>query len=420
MDLLARVREEMALEANIRKSYTYRFLMNLQLWWPIWVIYLQRSRGLSLTQITLLDTPFFLLIVLSEVPTGAIADRFGRRVSLMIGSTLLAVAVFVFGMATNYAVILVSYTAWGLALTFQNGADAAILYDSLKLIGREDDFQKINGHLWALTSLAVLIAILIGAPIASATSLSFPIELSAGIALLAVPVAFSMHEPTVPREAHEPYPRMVLDGVREAWRQPPLRYIIFFSALVFAATFTPLIFVQPFLSRHGVGTGDLGFWQAPVRAFGIIAALGTYRFISRVGHAGAFLALPVALAICNFALAGIDNIIVFAAFLPMGMVAGMQNPVIATYVNRRIPSERRATILSVQSVCGSMLLAASEPIGGFIADQFGLRVTFFAFGLLITVAGSALYALWLRADSAAPVVAEDLLREPAGEPVGIS
>jgi len=93
MDLLTRIREDMALEGNVWKSYAYRFLMNLQLWWPIWVIYLQRSRGLSLTQITLLDTPFFLLIVLSEVPTGAIADRFGRRVSLMLGSTMLAVAV---------------------------------------------------------------------------------------------------------------------------------------------------------------------------------------------------------------------------------------------------------------------------------------------------------------------------------------
>lgn len=420
MDLLTRIREDMALEGNVWKSYAYRFLMNLQLWWPIWVIYLQRSRGLSLTQITLLDTPFFLLIVLSEVPTGAIADRFGRRVSLMLGSTMLAVAVFVFGIADNYVVILISYSAWGLAMTFQNGADAAILYDSLKLVGREDDFQKINSRLWALTSLAVLIAILIGAPIASATSLSFPIELSAGIALLAVPVAFSMHEPVVPKEVHEAYPVMVLNGIREAWRQPALRYVIFFSGILFATTFTPLIFVQPYLHEHGVGTGDLGIWQAPVRAFGILSALGAHRFISKLGQAGAMLALPVTLALCNLALAGFDYAIVYAAFLPIGMVAGMQNPVLATYVNRRIPSARRATILSVQSVVGSMLLAVSEPVGGFIADRFGLRAVFLAFGLMAATFGAAIYVLWFRADTAAETSAEGLLREPAGEPVGIS
>ena len=106
MDLLGRIREDMALEANVWKSYLYRFLMNFQLWWPIWVIYLQKERGLSLTQITLLDTPFFLLIVLAEVPTGAIADRFGRRTSLMLGSSLFALAVFIFGIADNYLIIL--------------------------------------------------------------------------------------------------------------------------------------------------------------------------------------------------------------------------------------------------------------------------------------------------------------------------
>src|SRR5262245_39570557 len=154
MDLLGRIRDDMAFEGNVWKSYLYRFLMNFQLWWPIWVIYLQKERGLSLTQITALDVPFFLLVVLAEVPTGAIADRWGRRISLMLGSLMFSVAVFVFGIAQSYPILLLSYTAWGFGLTFQSGADTAILYDSLKAIDREDDFQKINSRMWALTSTA--------------------------------------------------------------------------------------------------------------------------------------------------------------------------------------------------------------------------------------------------------------------------
>ena len=399
MDLLARIRDDMAYEGNIWKSYLYRFLMEFQLWWPIWVIYLQKQRGLSLTQITLLDTPFFVLMVLAEVPTGAIADRFGRRWSLVLGSSLFAVAVFIFAIADSYPVILLSYGAWGLGLTFQNGADVALLYDSLKAVGRDEEFQKINSRLTAMRSLAVLLAILIGAPIAEATSYSFPIMLSAGIALLAVPVALSMHEGrSGHRESHEQYLQTLISGLRDVWRQSALRYIILYSGIIMTATFTPLVFQQPFLSDHGVGTGNLGLWQAPIRGAGIVSALLAYQFVSRTGQRGAFFALPVMLVVANLSLAGIDHGWAAASFLGMGMVAGLQPPIIATYVNKRIPSERRATILSVQSVVASGILAISQPIGGIVADQFGLRAVFLTFALMTLALAIPTLLLWNRAE----------------------
>lgn len=423
MDLLGRIRDEMAFEGNVWKSFVYRFLMNFQLFWPIWVIYLQKERGLSLTQITLLDVPFFLVIVFAEIPTGAIADRFGRRVSLMLGSLMFAIAVFVFGIAESYPIILLSYTAWGLGLTFQSGADAAILYDSLKTVGREDDFQKINSRLWALTSVAVLVALLIGAPIAAATSFTLAIVLSAGISLLAVPVAWSMHEPRAEHSnEHEHYLQTVITGVRDAWRQPALRYIIMFSGLLNAVTFTPLIFVQPFLDQHGVGTGNLGLWQAPVRGAGVVAALLVHQFVSRAGQRAAFFAMPAAIAVAMFALAGIDSLWVYVVFLGVGMVAGMQNPVLASYVNRRIPSERRATMLSVQSVIASFLLAGIEPLSGVLADQFGLQAMFLAMGLIVGVLGTGVLLLWNRAETNALKSEGDRAPVPerANEPVAVS
>jgi MFS family permease len=400
VDLLGRIREEMALEANIGKSFLYRFLMQFQLWWPIWVIYLQRDRDLSLTQITLLDTPFFLLIVFAEVPTGAIADRYGRRVSLMLGSAMFALAVFIFGVAENYVVILLSYTAWGLALTLQSGADTALLYDSLKSMGREEEFQKINGRMWALTSLAVVLAILIGAPIAAATSLSTPILLSAGIALAAVPVAFSMREPSYREQGEpEPYFQMVRTGIRDAWNRKPLRYIMAFSGLLQAAVFAPLIFLQPFLDSFDVGTGNLGLWQAPVRGAGMIAAFFAHRLISRMGERAAFFAMPVTLGIAYISLAGVDAMWVYAAFIPVGFVAGLSNPALADYVNRRIPSDRRATMLSIQNLAGTLLLAFVEPISGALADTVGLRGMFLMFAVSVIIIGPAILYLWSRAES---------------------
>jgi MFS family permease len=97
------------------------------------------------------------------------------------------------------------------------------------------------------------------------------------------------------------------------------------------------------------------------------------------------------------------------------MVAGMQNPVLATYVNRRIPSERRATMLSVQSVVGSMMLALAEPTGGFIVDHVGLRALFLVSGLAALTVAPAILWLWNRVELgelSAAAVAPEAAREP--------
>ena len=235
--------ERGAFAANVRKSYLYAFLTDLPLTAPIWVLYLRDERGFSLAQITLLEVPLFLLIVFAEVPTGALADRFGRKVSLTLGSAMLALAVFVYGIATSYLVVLISNLVWGLAFTFRSGADSALLYDSLKEAGREGDFQRINGRFWALRSTAMLSAACCSArrsPLRPATP--FAITLGAAIAACcAVPrgAADARAAARSGTRRASPTARTLASGLRDAWRRPPLRYIFLYSGLVTAGAVAP-------------------------------------------------------------------------------------------------------------------------------------------------------------------------------------
>jgi MFS family permease len=389
-----------AFESNVWKSCAYTALMDLSLSAPIWVLYLRDARGFSLTQITLLEVPLFLLIVLAEIPTGAVADRFGRRVSLMLASGILSLAMFIYGAATSYLVILVSNLAWGLAYTFRSGADTALLYDSLKEAGREGDFQRINGRFWALRSSAMLAGLLLGAPIAAATSFTVAITLGAILHGCAFVVALSMHEPRHARKhAGEPYLRTLASGVRDAWRKPTLRWIFLYSGVVGAGAAGPLLLLQqPWLAEHGVRTAELGLWQAPVHAAEVLAALAAGWVLSRLGERRAFLALPVTLSLCGVALARIDHAWIAVAFLGVALARGLHHPVLAGYVNRRIESRRRATVLSVQSVAGSVAMALAWPFAGAVADVFGLRGAFlmYASGTLALAGGTLL--LWNRTE----------------------
>ena len=96
------------MQANIRKFYLFQFLLNFQLWWPIWVIYLTEERGLTLGQVTLIDVPFWLSIIALQIPAAAIADRWGRKPTLIVSACALSAAVTIFGLATSFELILVS------------------------------------------------------------------------------------------------------------------------------------------------------------------------------------------------------------------------------------------------------------------------------------------------------------------------
>src|SRR3990172_4131236 len=141
-----------ALERNVIQFYLFHFLLNFQLWWPIWVIYLTEERGLSLGQVTLLDVPFWSSIILLQIPAAAISDRWGRKPTLLGAALALSVAVTVFGLAENYVIILVSYLIWGVGFALLGGTESAFLYDSLKAVGREEDYSRAYGRAWGVAT----------------------------------------------------------------------------------------------------------------------------------------------------------------------------------------------------------------------------------------------------------------------------
>lgn len=388
--------ERARLEANVRWFYLYRFLANLTLWLPIWVLYLQRERGLSLGQISALDAPFWLVVVLAQVPTGAFADRFGRRQALIAGNAILALAYLVFGLASTYAVILASYVVWATGMAFRSGADLAFLYDTLSALDRLDEYPRAAGRSFSLTAAAAIVALLGGAWLADVTRLDVPVVATAGISLLCVAVTFLLYEPPHLRGAAPSLLGAVRRGAHVAWREPRLRYVIGFAAAVRAASFVPVLFTQPFLAHFGAPVSSYGLLQTPARLGAIVAALWSYRLVRRLGEE---LALPaLALWLCGWliVLAVWDDPLAFAAFPLLALGFSGADPVFSTYLNRYIPAAERATVLSLGELLASLVLVGLEPGLGSLAQAFGLRAAFLG-GLLFVAALSALTLLpWAR------------------------
>src|SRR5438128_2648220 len=386
-----------AMQRNVTRYYLYNFFLSFQLWWRIWIIYSKEERGLSQTQVTLIDVPFWLSIVLLQIPAAALADRWGRRPALIASGCAFALAITLFGLASTFPLLLLSYLVWGVAFSLFNGTESAFIYDTLKGMGREDEYQRIYGRSWALNMVAAVAGTRIGAPLAEVTSLQCPIVLRGAIAGLAALPALTVREP--PRGegpiSHLSYPDVLRQSAQIVRRQAPVRYAILFVGVVAVGSIGPIFFFQPFLVEHGVDTGEVGLWQTPMRIAAIFGALAAHRITRDLGERGTFYLMPVVLVSSYLLLALWGSLYAQVAFLSLYFVMVMSQPVLTDYLNRRVPSEQRATVVSLTNLVRSAVLIPSAPLMGRLADEVSLSATFAAGGIIVAALALPILLLWL-------------------------
>ena len=407
-----------ACERNLRVYYAFKLLSQMWLLLPIFVAFLLLERGLSVGQVALIESPFWLMATLAEVPTGAVADRWGRRVSLFLGAVTTAIAMFAFGLADTVPLILGSYMLWATALTFTSGADGALLYDTLRQLGRERDFERIAGRGHALTALGVLVATLAGGPVAGALGMQTTIFLSAGtMALLAGTVAL-FHEPPH-RDAGEA-PPPYLQGLREAGRTvratPAVLALMPLGAVLMAGSMIMIILIQPFLLSHGFAIGwQFSLLQVPMWLASVLGGLLAFQLLRLAGTPRA-LAVVGVLATLGYLAAGLWDHAGALAFLVLIPLAGsLTGPLLFGYINHRIPSGQRATVLSLNQMVYSVALVPIMPLLGLVADRIDLAATFTVAAALIGVSSLITGVIWLRVHRAHPLGGEPVAPAPARE-----
>jgi MFS family permease len=174
--------------------------------------------------------------------------------------------------------------------------------------------------------------------------------------------------------------------------------MLVFAALVSAVTFGPMIFMQPFLTDHGVELAFIGFIQTPVRLMGMVGALVAYQVTARLGIRAAFIAAPLLMGGAYLTLGAWDAVYAFAAFPFIFFVNSLLLPPATDYLNRRIPSSQRATILSLRTMLSSLGAAILVPALGVAADEISLRAVFWINAAVVGALLPLALGLWLRAD----------------------
>ncbi|MFA6696528.1 MAG: MFS transporter, partial [Sphaerochaeta sp.] len=151
---------------NIPLSYGFTALMNLSFTHGLWMMYLA-SKGFSLVQLGLLEAIFHVTSFLMEVPTGSVADIWGRKVSRLSGRLFGALSLAIMFLAPTFPLQVVGFICSALGYNLESGAGDALLYDSLLLDGQESSYLRVKGLDELLYQSCSVVAFLVGGLLAT-------------------------------------------------------------------------------------------------------------------------------------------------------------------------------------------------------------------------------------------------------------
>jgi len=372
---------------NIQRTYLVLTLLTTlatSFIWGINTLFLLDA-GLSNTEAFAVNAFFAVGQVIFEVPTGVVADTRGRRFSFLLGaSTLIAATLLYVVMWQIHA----SFLGWalasvvlGLGFTFFSGATEAWLVDALGATGYTGGLEAVFGRAQTVGGAAMLVGSVLGGVVAQLTDLEVPYLLRAAILGVTFVVALRyMHDLGFkPRQGANPEDevRTVLRGSIDAgWRNPPVRWLMLAAPFTTGVGFYAFYAAQPYLLQLYGDTGAYGIAglaAAIVAGAQIVGGLTVPRVRRLFSRRTDALLVGGILNVVLLALIGLTSSFTIALVLlaGWGLVFALGAPLRQAFINGVIPSEQRATVLSFDSLIGSIGGAAIPPGLGRVADVNG-------------------------------------------------
>lgn len=394
-------------EGNIPKFFIYRILYNFMLFLPVWVIFMQDKFGLTLTEVTFNDSAFWITMALTEVPTGAVADTWGRKQSQLIGMVIATASILTFALAPVYPLVLLANSLWALGITFISGAELALFYDTLRELGREADYPMYRGRLQAVVLVSVAVSSVLGGVIGE-FSLVSTFTITAAFMVVATIFLLLLKEP--PRQpdaetgANLTYGqtlRVTFGAIRV---NPGLRYALLYSStLPLLGGTIHVTFMQPYAVAIGLPIAALGIIALGLRLSQIIGAVNASRILKRFGEWGWLRLAPLLVATGVIVLGVLNSVTGIVLYALTGFATAVTVPLMEQNILRETPGSVRATILSVDSLLHKILLGLIGPLIGLLADHFSLPTAFWSIGLVFGFTLAVLLLLWSRVRQSEPV-----------------
>lgn len=374
------------------------YLVKLSKWFtlvmPIIVLFYEEHR-LGLQDVFILKSVYSVAAVALEVPSGYLADVWGRKRCIVAGCVLFFGGYLCYSLTSTFAAFLVAEILLGIGQTMINGADSALLYDTTVHHGRENLYLRYEGRITMIGNFAEAVAGIFGGLLA-VYSLRYPFYAQAVVAFVGIPAAMALREYAPANKVQSPWEEILRILKYSLVTNKKLCCNIMYSGIIGAATLTMAWFVQPVLMQLETPTEWYGIIWTVLNLTVGVAALYSDRVEQLFGMnkmnililsviAGGYVALAY-----NLTYVGLGILLLFYIF------RGFATPILKGYINQMTFSEMRATVLSIRNFVIRLMFAAIAPFIGWLNDMYSLQVALLASAALIFIPGAVFLALQLR------------------------
>lgn len=367
--------------ANARRVYLWKALTSLHFFAGVLIPFFTDWGGISLRQVLWLQTWFMLWIVALEVPTGAFADRYGRRRSLLCATACLIAAVAYYVTHHGLPHFLFAEFLWACAAAFASGADEALIYDSLTAADAAGESKTALARLGTAEITAIAVAAPIGSLVAARFGMAAPLALMLVPFACALPVAWRLDEPPREREEKRGYWETLTRGARYFATHRVLRALALDAVTAWSFCFMLIWLYQPRLKELGVPVAAYGFFTAGM-------TLCQSAILLRVEAAERFFGGPRRYIFWSAAVPGLcylalalwpSRILVGPLLFALTGIGLSRSSILNSYMHKQIDASRRATAMSAVGMARQLITAASYPIVGWAAER-SLTWTFAGLG----------------------------------------
>lgn len=357
----------------------------------VWIIFFQHK--FTFTQISFGLTFQAVAAILFEVPTGAIADIFGRKFSVVSGIMLQGLMWLALPFIDLPALLYLAFFLMGALRTLESGADKAWMIDWLKCNNEEKLVHEMFIKIQSLNSAGLVIGSLL------TTLLLFLFEIKhlffvqgcgylfAGLLLFFFTKENIYKRNTTNKRVIHDTLHVSKEGINFLLKDKALLYLVLATSFAICSKDFGVVAWQPLLVDLSLPVKYLGIVFSGVSLIGIITPFLSKKILKKIGREKNYLTITTIIEfIFLISLYFVDNtfftygIIVYISVMA---VTDLQSPVGSLYFQSFIPSKIRATMGSVQSMIFAIFSSFSTIIGGYIMDNTGPKMALVCFSLFL-------------------------------------